>query len=55
MCKHQLRTAGPSNVPFAPDMTPIIQVMGIYGMKDRVTCLEKVMVAFDHFLAKENS
>lgn len=55
MAKHQLRTAGPSNTPFAPDVTAIVTIMGIYGVRDRATCLEKVMTAFDHFLAKENS
>ena len=55
MCKYQLRTVGPDNAPFAPDMTPIIQVMDVYGVKDRVTCLEKVMAAFDHFLAKDSA
>lgn len=54
-CRNQLRTKGPENKPFAPDLTAVLGVMGVSRIKDQRGCLDKVVAAFAHFIKKGNS
>lgn len=53
VCRNQLRTAGPDNMPFAPDLTAVLGVMEVKGIKNKNDCLEKVVAAFAHFIKKK--
>lgn len=55
VCRNQLRTMGPENRPFAPDLTAVLGVMEVNRIRNPKDCLDKVMSAFNHFIKKDNS